>query len=533
MNKEFNTIQISKPKRNFFDLSHERKFSLDMGRLVPILCQEVLPGDTFNVTNQQLIRFAPMLAPIMHKVDVFTHYFFVPNRLTWDNWDEFISGNQGQAPEPAFPIIKIPPAPKITQPDSIPIGSIGDYLGLPVGRYHYGESINAQPIAAINLIWNEYYRDQNLQDELPYQLEDGDNSETFLAYLKQKPHHRAWEHDYFTSALPFTQKGEEVLLTFDTESVSDVEWRNMRKDTWRNSNGESNTGQINGLPAEDMIMGVFDEGGTVQFNSASEGQQFNLDNSKNLFVDLAGTYLMSVNQLRQAMALQRWLELNARAGSRYIETILAHFGVKSADARLQRPEYLGGGKSPVAISEVLQMSESIKTPQGTMAGHGINYGQSHEFKSYFTEHGLIIGFMSIRPKTAYQQGIPKLFLKNDKFDYFWNILAHLGEQPVLKKELYVNSEFGNDAFGYVPRYSEYKYINSTVHGDFTKSLDFWHMGRIFENEPELNSDFISCKPTTRIFAVTDDEVHHIWCHLYQQVKAVRPIPVFSTPLLNG
>lgn len=521
MNTEFNTIQINKPKRNFFDLSHERKFSCNMGELVPILVQEVLPGDTFNVTNQQLVRFAPMLAPIMHKVDVFTHYFFVPNRLVWDNWEEFITGNQGESPSPVHPYITLA---------NVPVGSVADYSGLPTGNFDPPIKVNALPFACMNRVWNEYYRDQNLQTEILSGCADGDNPHLVYS-VTQSPLKRAWEHDYFTSALPWTQKGQEVLLTFDTEAEIPINWTDGFNTIAKDSDGNPLTYGLSGAGA--LTVNDTDAGQINLVTSPGTTTPVSFDNSANLSVDLAGSYLMSVNQLRQAMALQRWLELNARAGSRYIETILAHFGVKSPDARLQRPEYLGGGKSAVAISEVLQMSQSETTPQGTMSGHGINYGQSHEFKSYFTEHGHIIGLMSLRPRTAYQQGIPKHFLKNDKFDYFWTILAHLGEQAIENQELYAQHPDPTGTFGYVPRYSEYKFINSSVHGDFRTNLDFWHMGRIFATPPALNSDFISCNPTNRIFAVTDDDIDHIWVHLYQQIKAVRPIPVFSTPLLNG
>lgn len=525
MNLEFNQIQQAKPKRNFFDLSHERKFSLDMGYLVPIMCQEVLPADSFSVVNQQLLRFAPMLAPVMHKVDVYTHYFFVPNRIIWDNWDEFITGNQGQAPEPAFPYVQIPG----NQP-----GTLADYMGIPAVTMNQPLRISALPFAAYNKIYNEYYRDQNLQpDELYCDLVDGNNTNALYTTVLGLPRKRAWEHDYFTSALPFTQKGEEVMLTFDTESAVPITFNYNHPDSIHNPTAVNFPAMQDGLVVDrDSQLDIqsletrfTDDNGNAYYSRTS------IDNSANLSIDLSGSYLMTVNELRKAVQLQKWLELNARAGSRYIETILAHFGVRSDDARLQRPEYLGGGKSAVSISEVLQTSESASTPQGTMAGHGINYGESHEFKAYFKEHGYVIGIMSVMPKTNYQQGVPKHFLKNNKLDFYWNTFAHLGEQEIKKVELYVNSANRDEVFGYVPRYSEYKFINSSVHGDFTNSLDFWHMGRIFENEPELNSDFIECNATDRIFAVTDDNVHSLWCHLYQQVKAVRPMPVFGTPLL--
>lgn len=539
MSLEFNRVQTQKPRRNYFDLSHDRKFSFNMGKLIPIMTQEVLPGDKWSVKNEQLLRFAPMLAPIMHKVDVYTHYFFVPNRILWNNWEEFITGNQGEAPAPAFPYFKIDGSPDFPR-SFCNKGSIGDYLGLPTDSFTSSApntdfKYSCLPLAAYIKIFNEYYRDQNLQDEIKCELVDGENG-TFgnpnIGFLPQyDPLNRAWEHDYFTSCLPWTQKGEEVFLTFETESALPVEWNQAGSPTIiRESDGTPIPNPPSGWSPNDIIAG---NDGVAMYQTTdgidtNQGQAW-FDNSESLEVDLSGSYLMTVNELRKAMAIQRWLELNARGGSRYIETILAHFGVRSSDARLQRPEYLGGGKSAVSVSEVLQMSQSDTTPQGTMSGHGINYGTSHEFSKYFEEHGYIIGIMSVMPKTAYQQGLPKHFQKFDKLDYFWHSFAHLGEQEVKNSEIYIGSANPNDAFGYVPRYSEYKFINSSVHGDFRGNLDFWHLGRIFDSEPALNSDFIKCQPSTRIFAVTEEANHHLWCHLYQKVSAVRPIPIFSTP----
>lgn len=542
MSLEFNTVQVNRPKRNYFEMNHDRKFSFQIGMLVPIMCQEVLPGDKFSVVNEQLLRFAPLLAPIMHRIDVYTHYFFVPNRILWSNWEEFITGNQGESPSPAFPYVNI-----VNNVDNVPLvgqGSVGDYLGIPSTKITVGETpvntqVSALPLAAYHKIWNEYYRDQNLQDEIDTDLIDGDNSSNLSVTYRDMPQLRAWEHDYFTSALPWTQKGEEVFLTFETEA-------NIPVDIDFIPTGSTQFG-INGIQPDGYNVDgspVFT--GTADFDTGkypllqkfyngvddSEFIPLRVDNSEQLEgnLDLSGAYLMTVNELRKAMAIQRWLELNARGGSRYIETILAHFGVKSSDARLQRPEYLGGGKSNVAISEVLQMSQSDTTPQGTMSGHGINYGTSHEFSKFFEEHGYIIGIISVMPKTAYQDGLPKHFQKFDKLDYYWSTFAHLGEQEIKNKELYINSDDREGTFGYVPRYSEYKFIPSTVHGDFRGNLDFWHMGRIFDEQPALNGDFITCdfESINRAFAVQDG-THNLWCHLYQRVKAIRPIPVYSTP----
>lgn len=276
----------------------------------------------------------------------------------------------------------------------------------------------------------------------------------------------------------------------------------------------------------------------------SEGYIQNMDPNGTLEADLSAVTASTINELREAFQLQKWLERNMRNGSRYIESILAHFGVKSSDARLQRPEYLGGGKSPVVISEVLQTSGTTtqeidplyNSPQGNMAGHAVSAGQTNYFKKFFEEHGFIIGIMSIMPRTSYQQGIPRIFNKFDKFDYFWPEFAHLGEQEVKNQELYFDTsatQKNDDTFGYQSRYAEYRYIPSSVAGDFRDNLLFWHLGRKFENVPSLGEAFITADPQNngweRIFAVQDAEVHKIWVQMIHKVKAVRPMPVFADP----
>ncbi len=260
-----------------------------------------------------------------------------------------------------------------------------------------------------------------------------------------------------------------------------------------------------------------------------------MDNSAFLQADLSTATSSSINDLRQAFRLQEWLEKNARGGSRYIEVIKSHFGVTSSDARLQRPEYLGGGKSPVSISEVLQTSETgvastDPTPQGNMAGHGVNVGGGNNFSYYAQEHGYIIGLMSIQPKTAYFQGIPKHFKKFDKFDFYFPSFAHLGEQPIYNYELYATgTSQDDDTFGYTPRYAEYKHMHSSVHGEFKDTLLFWHMARKFDTLPALNEDFINCEPTKRIFAVELQSAETIYAHVFHDLKATRLMPYFGTP----
>lgn len=531
----FNQVSMPRNKRNKFNLSHDRKFSLKFGVLTPVLCMEVVPSDIISVDTTSVIRFAPMLAPVMHQVNVYTHYFFVPNRIVWENWEDFITGGEDGLAEPEFPTIGY----------TSRVGDLADYLGLGYTELQTStEPVSAIPFAGYQKIWNDYYRDQNLQDEFDSNLIDGANVDWPLAMIRN----RAWQHDYFTSALPWTQKGQEVTMPLGAAApiarVDPLENDILFTGTELTGSAAPTTPWLSGVspltkaPTGDLTIDAdqdVDAGGSGKV--ALDNSYNYYANTQNWYADLGAATAASINDLRRAFALQSWLEKNARGGSRYFEFLQVHFGVKSPDARLQRPEFLGGGKQRVQFSEVLQTSamDTEPTPQGNMAGHGIASGKNAGFKYRVVEHGYIFGIMSIMPKPAYQQGTPRHFSKFDRFDYFFENFEQIGEQPIYNREIYNdnNSSYEPEGiFGYTPRYAEYKYLPSTVHGEFKTSLNFWHMGRIFDGPPHLNEDFITMDDAevSRVFAVEDAE--KLYCYLHNKVKAIRPMRYFANPSIR-
>jgi len=536
----FNSVKLKRPKRNVFNLSYESKLTVNAGELVPIMCKPVVPGDKFRVNTEMLVRLAPLVAPMMHRVNVFTHYFFVPNRLVWNQWEDFITKGVDGTDTPAFPTLKLPTTVDTANGHRFfGDSSLWDYLGLPslnqIGNATFqtqspngvkapaGYEVSALPFRDYLLIYNEYYRDQNLTSEIEFSR-DGGSTEAITTNPLLMLRRRAWEKDYFTSALPWVQRGPEVTVPVSGAGGSmDVELKSNAADQYFVSSSDSRpTGKL------EVVNGVLFA--THESSNTSVGAYLSPNNFQ-VNVDEMG---VSINDLRTSNALQRWFERNARSGSRYIEQILSHFGVRSSDARLQRPQFLGGGRVPVSVSEVLQTSSTDETsPQANMAGHGISASVNHGFTRYFEEHGYIIGIMSVMPRTGYQQGVPRDFRKFDNMDFYFPEFAHLGEQEIKNEELYLNQYDADNSgtFGYTPRYAEYKYSLNEAHGDFRGNMAFWHLNRIFTEKPNLNTTFVECNPSNRVFATAETSDDKYWIQLYQDVKALRLMPKYGTPML--
>lgn len=529
--KQFDAMLVKTPNRNVFDLSHEVKLTCDMGELIPILTQEVYPNETFKCDSSVLVRFAPLLAPIMHRIDVFVHFFFVPNRIIWDDWEDFITKKADATPIVEVPTVEITETTK----SYFQKGSLADYMGIPPtdGLTISTEyEINSLPFLAYQKIWWEYYRDQNLDGTADNTFEEIMNTyQNFMVLQK-----RAWEKDYFTSCLPWAQKGEEVILPVG--ETAPIEWQDNA--TYGSRVRKADDGTLQTSMNQNILT---DAGFGILIDATPDN--LGIDITENHFVDLSNAVGISVNEFRVSLRLQEWMEKNARMGSRYSELLLAHFGVRSSDARLQRPEYLGGGKQPVTVSEVVSTvasrsvdsgtEDDILSPQGDMSGHAISVGRSNQFEKFFEEHGWVIGIMSVRPRTAYQDGIHKMFWRKDYMDYMWPSFAQLGEQEVMNVELCVDyqqtEDIDYDTFGYQSRYAELKYMSDRVCADMRDDYDHWHLGRQFfaGDFPSLDSEFITCEPDKRIFAVEEEDLDSLIVQIYHSLYVKRPLPYFNIP----
>jgi hypothetical protein len=456
-------------KRSKHSLSNYKLLSCDLGELVPIGLTEVLAGDSIQHATNALIRAAPLLSPVMHPLNVSISHWFVPNRLVWEDWEDFITGGPDGMDASVFPTIDLGGS-------GAAVGSLADYLGVPTGVANL--EVSALPFRAYALIFNEWYRDQDLVSPLTIDLTSGPDTTTNTAMQNA-----AWEKDYFTTSRPWEQKGAAITVPLGTEAEVKTH--------------QTPTGELS----------IEDGAGTLRKLQASAASVY-LDaagvSGGEMYADLTNASAVTVNVLREALALQRYEEARARYGSRYTE-YLRYLGIMSSDARLQRPEYLGGGKETIQFSEVLQTAEGTD-PVGTLRGHGISSMRSNRYRRFFEEHGYVISTLCARPKTIYADGLSRTWNRRTKEDFWQRELEHIGQQPVLNKEVYAAHSSPEDTFGYQDRYDEYRKGISTIAGEFRSTLDYWHFARQFGSDPALNADFIKCVPVETPFAVPSEDV---------------------------
>lgn len=509
--------KIAKPEiqRSTFDRSHGYKTTMDAGFLYPIYLDEALPGDTINLKAQFFGRMSTPLKPVMDNIFIDVHFFSVPFRLVFDAWQR-LNGEQSDPDESTDVTI-----PQIATPTGgFAEGSIYDYFGVPTKKQ--GITISALPLRAYNLIYNEWYKDQNLEANMPVAKGTSNDLSTeyeLLRFAKRK--------DYFTSALPWAQKSDPVSIPLGTSAP--VNRVPNAPNSWTAYKFNTNTAQVN---ATATITGGT---GSIVMNAPGGNSGVTFDPNGGLVADLSSATAVTINALREAFQIQRMYEKDARGGTRYTEILKAHFGVTSPDARLQRPEFLGGGTAPINITPIAQTAPTDDglTPQGNLAAMGTFSMQSNGFVKSFTEHEYVIGIARVRADINYQQGLNRLWSRETRFDFYWPSFAHLGEQAILSKEIYADGTSADDnVFGYQERFAEYRYKPSLVTGKYRSNasgtLDIWHLAQNFSTRPTLNPGFISeAPPISRVVAVPSEPQFLLDCY-FKQIHA-RPMPTFSTP----
>ncbi|WNK14752.1 MAG: major capsid protein [Microvirus sp.] len=519
-NAAFQVVDSQRVPRAVFDLSHEKKITCDWGQLIPSLCLEMVPGDHFQISNDVVVRCQAMLAPLLHQVDLSIHYFFVPTRLCWpktdtsgNDWESYISGGVDGLNAAVAPRYNPSGVSKLRD-----VGTLWDHFGLPTdaGTGTFTAAFPGAiapirfPFTAYALIFNEYYRDETLDNEIDA-----------FSYEVQKPFPRSWAKDFFTSALPWPQRGTApgVPITGAGSSVY--------------------TSAMVTAGAGVRALQVVDTASDNTIYTQTAAGRTNLLAALNNNSVAMNAASFSVNDLRLTSAIQRWMERNARGGVRYTEFLQSQFGVHPRDDRLQRPEYVGGVKQPIIFSEVLQTSATASqpTPAGTMVGHGLSVGRSAAGSYSAVEHGYLLGILSIMPVPAYQQGMDRMWLRSSRYDFYFPEFAGLGEQAVMNQELYVAADGANQTiFGYQGRYNEMRYQRNMVSGLFRSTLQYWHLGRVFASRPALNASFVGLGPAeqdslkTRVSAVPSQNLFLISCG--NVVRAVRPMPDLPVPGLN-